>query len=110
MLKWERYSSVVIPPFPTSSISGSFHPPGPAYDAHLSLLSAMPVMLAQVSWMSPVVLQLFPTSLAHVAGLSTPHSQREKKILLPEFISALLIVLYLGCGLIPWSLQLSYFK
>jgi len=58
----------------------------------------------------------------------------EKKIFLPEFRSALLILLnldvvsqvsafkkgvkrrgvivdaYLGCGLIPWSLQLSYFK
>ena len=59
----------------------------------------------------------------------------EKKIFLPEFRSALLILLnldvvvsqvsafkkgvkrrgvivdaYLGCGQIPWSLQLSYFK
>ena len=30
------YSVNVIPPFPTSNISGSFHPPGPAYLYHLS--------------------------------------------------------------------------
>jgi len=78
--------------------------------------------LAQVSLMSPVVLQLFPTPPAHVAGSSTPlvnniifstaglnlnhpfellrrmnkyHSQREKKIFLPELRSALLIASYL---------------
>jgi hypothetical protein len=75
--------------------------------------------------MSPAVLQLFPKPLAHVAGLPTPlhneverkklnskfktrnsimvgkkksngyHSQMEKKIFLPEFRSALLMVLYL---------------
>src|SRR2546421_8018778 len=29
-LKWARYSSSVMPPFPTSSMSGSFHAPGRA--------------------------------------------------------------------------------
>ena len=28
--KWASYCVVVMPPFPTSSMSGSFHPPGPA--------------------------------------------------------------------------------
>jgi hypothetical protein len=77
--------------------------------------------------MSPVVLQLFPTPLAHVAGSFTPlhnnifktkqlssnfkhkiqssvkkkksnsyHSQREKKIFLPEFRRALLMLIYLN--------------
>lgn len=138
MLKWERYSSVVIPPFSTSSMSGSerrnirsFRRKLPhivwepetltipstrpciwcpfviliGFTCHAVTLSCetkcMTLMrqmnlafwslhksgifgqnswslfgcklyLAQVSLMSPVVLQLFPAPLAHVAGSSFP--------------------------------------
>lgn len=38
------------------------------------------------------------------------HSHREKKIGLPEFNNALLIIGYLSLGLVPVLKQLSYFK
>ena len=96
--KCVRYSSVVIPPLPTSSMSGSFQPPGPAKSAHLSFSSMMLVMLCQLSLMSPVVRQLLPTVRAHLAGSSTPHSHIEKKIVRPDLFSASRIASYRGCG------------
>jgi len=60
--------------------------------------------------MSPVVLQELPTGLAHVAGLSTPHSHIEKKIGFPVLFKASLIGGYLYSGAVPSVKQLSYFK
>ena len=54
-LKCERYSSLVIPPFPTSSMSGSFQWPGPAAEACSAFASRFPSMLANESEMSPAV-------------------------------------------------------
>ena len=42
--KWLRYSASVIPPLPTSSMSGSFHWSGPANGHNGSFMSAMSVM------------------------------------------------------------------
>ena len=44
-LKWLRYSTSVIPPLPTSSMSGSFQWPGPAYWASTMFRLAMSTML-----------------------------------------------------------------
>src|SRR6478672_3841886 len=88
-LKCERYSVSVIPPLPTSSISGSFQCPGPAYDSKptcSSTMLSMPLeqqppsghfcLPSHRSWMSPVVRhKLPPTSLPHNHGLAVPHSQ-----------------------------------
>src|SRR5436309_14300143 len=54
-LKWARYSSSVMPPFPTSSISGSFHAPGRATLACCDETSSRDSMDDHLSWMSPVV-------------------------------------------------------
>src|SRR5436190_874333 len=76
-LKWVRYSVAVIPPLPTSSMSGSFQCPGPAYCARSSLMCALSIMLDQLSLMSPVVRQRFPTPApqVHALGVVRPHSQ-----------------------------------
>ena len=42
-------------------LPGSFHPPGPACLNHWLLMSRLLSMLCQLSWISPVVRQLFPT-------------------------------------------------
>src|SRR5512140_3607648 len=92
--KWVLYSSSVIPPFPTSSISGSFHLPGPAYLARSLCLEKISIMLFQLSLMSPVVLQRWPTSPAHSHGLLDPHSQMLNTIGLPAVCRASLIFVY----------------
>ncbi len=74
-LKWLRYSRSVMPPLPTSSMSGSFQWPGPAYSASTMFCLAMLSMLPQVSLMSPVVRHRWPTSFAHSHGSFWPHSQ-----------------------------------
>src|SRR5277367_2491861 len=86
-LKCARYSVVLIPPLPTSSISGSFQCPGPAYVSRPSCKSRIlrkpmeySFLQSQQSAMSPVVRHRFPTSLAHSHGLLEPHSQRLKTI------------------------------
>src|SRR3954465_605739 len=53
-------SSVAHMPLPPSSMSGSFQPPGPAYDARFTLLWKIDSMLPQLALMSPVVRQLLP--------------------------------------------------
>src|SRR5438309_7927181 len=54
-LKWARYSSSVMPPFPTSSMSGSFHAPGRATLACCDERSSSESMDVHLSRMSPVV-------------------------------------------------------
>ena len=76
--KWDWYSSCDIPPFPTSSISGSFQAPGPAYFDNPSCLSRLWIKDTQTSLMSIVVLQEFPTFWAHSYGFYLPHSHIEK--------------------------------
>lgn len=65
----------VIPPLPTSSMSGSFQCPGPAYGASGRFFFRMPSIEPQLSLMSPVVRHKWPTSAAHSQGLFWPHSQ-----------------------------------
>src|SRR5664279_899014 len=55
-----RYSSSVMWPLPTSSMSGSFQWPGAAYGARWLWLNPMVDMLSQLSLMSPVVRHRFP--------------------------------------------------
>ncbi len=87
-LKWARFSAGVSPPLPTSSMSGSFQWPGPAYgwrSATWSMMCATPMppqslLQSQQSWMSPVARHRCPTPGAHIQGLVEPHSQIEKTI------------------------------
>ncbi len=74
-LKWVRYSVPVMPPLPTSSMSGSLKAPGLAYAESPWLACAMEIMLCQVSLMSPVVRQELPTGGAQFHGPVEPHSQ-----------------------------------
>ncbi|XXY86846.1 hypothetical protein WME98_35865 [Sorangium sp. So ce296] len=83
-----RYSVSDIPPFPLSSMSGSFQCPGAAYCASRTLASMMDRRLDQLSLMSPVVRQRFPTPTAHSQGLDWPHSQIEYTMLPPAWSSA----------------------
>ena len=63
---WVRYSSAVIPPLPTSSMSGSFQWPGPAKLREAGLAEADVRHAAYLSLMSPVVRhRLPPTSAPH---------------------------------------------
>src|SRR3954469_25097916 len=109
-LKCVRYSAAVIPPLPTSSMSGSFQCPGPAYCARPRLVCALPIMLDHLSEMSPVVRHRLPTGAAQVHGLFWPHSQIEYAMARPDFASASRIALYRCCASTPWLLQLSYFR
>ena len=56
------------PTQPTTSMSGSFQRPGPAYGAFSTCAKPISLMLFQVSVMSPVVRQRLPPT-------SSPHSQ-----------------------------------
>src|SRR5256885_14797085 len=91
--KGVRYSVAVMPPLPTSSMSGSFQCPGPAYCARPRLVCAFEIMLDHLSEMSPVVRHRFPTGAAQVHGLLWPHSQIEYAIGRPDFASASRIAL-----------------
>src|SRR6266446_4470551 len=92
-LKCERYSVVVIPPLPTSSMSGSFQCPGPAKLSSptcKSKIFTIPssqqfpsghfFMLDHLSVMSPVVRHWLPMSFAHSRGFAVPHSHMLKRI------------------------------
>src|SRR5208283_2099283 len=84
--KWARLSLNVRLPFPTSSISGSFQCPGPAYLRRPFCISKMYItphelylppcasIQSQHEVMSSVVLQRWPTDPAHSHGLLLPHS------------------------------------
>src|SRR6266436_1444835 len=106
-LKCERYSIVVIPPLPTSSMSGSFQCPGPAAPSSptcISTMSSIPseqqlpsdhfFFPSQCSSMSPVVLHEFQTFCAHCHGFAVPHSHILNTIGRPVAASALCIVEY----------------
>ena len=77
-LKWLRYSVVVIPLLPTSNMSGSFHPPGPAWSAARLFRYRLESIESQLSLMSFVVLHELPTARPQVGTSCRPHSQREK--------------------------------
>src|SRR5207247_9130288 len=49
---WVRYSVSVMPPFPISSMSGSFDVPGPVAAACAAFRSKLRIMVAQSSEMS----------------------------------------------------------
>src|SRR5206468_10765814 len=87
-LKCARYSSSVIPPLPTSSMSGSFHAPGRAASAYWLERSRMEIMLAQRSPMSPVVRHRLPVRGPHSQGRFEPHSQMLKMMGRPALASA----------------------
>src|SRR6266545_3775921 len=74
-LKCDRYSVSVIPPLPTSSMSGSFQWPRPANSASAALRFMMVSIELKLSLMSPVVRHRCPTSAAHCQGMFCPHSQ-----------------------------------
>src|SRR5689334_140898 len=110
--KCVRYSVAVMPPLPTSSMSGSFQCPGPAYWASARFACALPIIDDQLSEMSPVVRHRFPTGSPHVHtfGSVRPHSQIEYTIGRPVRANASRIALYRCCASTPWLLQLSYFR
>src|SRR4051794_14752284 len=76
-LKWVRHSVSVIPPLPTSSMSGSFHPPFSAYDDRGAFCRTMLLRLAQLSLMSPVVRHRWLIDAPQVQGWLAPHSHSE---------------------------------
>ncbi len=84
-LKWAWYSVSVMPPFPTSSMSGSFQWPGPEKASRPAWRSRIwttpippPFLTFQISSMSPVVRHRLPMSFAQSQGLVSPHSQMLK--------------------------------
>src|SRR5947207_15728228 len=105
-LKWARYSSSVMPPFPTSSMSGSFHAPGRATLACCDERSSSESMDDHLSRMSPVVRHRLPIWGAHPHGSFDPHSQMLKTIGRPAFASASPIVAYSVGTPNPYTLQL----
>src|ERR1051325_4233261 len=117
-LKCARYSVVVIPPLPTSSMSGSFQCPGPACDSSPSWRSRiwttpMPPqsrLQSQQSWMSPVVRQRLPTSLAHSHGFAVPHSQMLNTIGRPDLNSASRMIEYEAGAFCVLVEHQSYFR
>src|SRR3954452_23035412 len=78
--KWLRYSVSVMPPLPTSSMSGSFHRPGPAYPARGAFCLKMDSIEPQLSEMSPVVRHRCPEPAAQSHGWFSPHSQIDSTI------------------------------
>src|SRR5580693_3461303 len=83
------YSSRFIPPFPTSSMSGSFQCPEPAYLERPAWPNPIWVMLEYLSEISPVVRQVFPpTDAPHRHTASAPYWQRLYTIGRPVFTRA----------------------
>ena len=60
--------SVALIPLPISSMSGSFHAPGPADEARPTLMWKLFSMLEKLAWMSVVVRQRLETGAAQVHG------------------------------------------
>lgn len=110
MLKCDRYSVSVMRPLPTSSMSGSFQCPGPAYWASGRFCLRLDSMLDQLSLMSPVVRHRLPTSEAHNHGWFRPHSQMLKTMGRPVAFSASRIVVYRCLASTPWLWQLSHLR
>src|SRR5216684_3915773 len=123
-LKWERYSMSVMPPLPTSSMSGSFQCPGSAYDARptcWSTMASMPfeqqvpsghfVEPSHLSEISPVVRhRLPPTSLPQSQGFAVPHSQMLSTIARPDASSAARMFAYDALASCVLVLHQSYFR
>src|SRR5467141_1780731 len=105
-----------MPPLPTSSISGSFQWPGPAYVSRPTCKSAIctklrcPFLQSQQSEMSPVVRQRLPTSVAQSQGLLEPHSHRLKTIGRPADFKASRMVEYAACAFSTPVLHQSYLR
>ena len=70
--KWLRYSVSVMPPLPTSSMSGSFHAPGLACSASGAFCLNSESMLDQLSLMSPVVRQQVTDLVGPLPRLARP--------------------------------------
>src|SRR5665213_475450 len=115
--KW-ALSSLYFMPLPTSSISGSFQWPGPAYCRMLSCRSRIfrtlngvqPLRggnLSKAGPISPVLRHNCPSFFAQRHGICCPHSQRLNTIGLPAARIALLMVAYASCALIPSVLHQS---
>src|SRR6266403_2167731 len=122
-LKCARYSGVVIPPLPTSSMSGSFQCPGPAKlskptckSTMFSIPSSQQVPSGHffapdhLSEISPVVRHKLPTSLAHSHGFAVPHSHMLKTIGRPVAFNASRMVEYASSAFRFPVLHQSYFK
>src|SRR5256714_14729576 len=69
-------SSVKDMPLPTSSMSGSFQPPGPANEASPTFWWKIDTMLPELAVMSPVVRHRLPVPAPHVHTLASAHAQR----------------------------------
>src|SRR5262245_51842156 len=103
-------SSVADMPLPISSMSGSFHAPGPAKLASPTLAWKMLSMLVKFGAMSPVVRQLLPTPEPQVHTVSCPQLHRLNRIGRPVAARASRMVVYRDWALTPWLLQLSYLR
>src|ERR1700749_4041982 len=123
-LKCERYSVSLILPLPTSSMSGSFQCPGPAYDpipTCSSRIASTPFeqqppfghfsLPPLRSLMSSVVRHKFPPiSFPHSHGFAVPHSQMLSTIGRPEASSALRMLAYEAFASCVLVLHQSYFR
>src|SRR5271157_435390 len=123
-LKCERYSVSLIPPLPTSSMSGSFQCPGPAYDCKptcksrlISIPFAQQLPSGHFAWpsnlslMSPVERQRFPpTSLPQSHGLAVPHSQMLSTMGRPDASKAARMLAYDALASCVVVLHQSYFR
>ncbi len=110
-LKCARPSVPVSEPTPTSSMSGSFQPPGPEYASSPTCWSRMPVIEFQLAWMSPVVRQELPTGIPQVHTLSCPQLHKLYTIGRPVAARASRMAVYRCCPFLPWwSPQLSYLR
>ena len=90
--KWVFSSSRVNPPLPTSSISGSFQPPGPDLEARFTFSLKLNSIDPHMSLMSDVVRKELPIDLPHSGTSSRPPLQREKNIYRPVALRASLIL------------------
>src|SRR3954451_19819653 len=109
-LKW-ACDSVSDSPCPTSSMSGSFHAPGPDADAYPGCWSRMLITEFQLPWMSPVSRQELPVAAPQDLTLSLPQLQIAYRIARPVLASASRMAAYRFGPLIPfcWP-QLSYLR
>src|SRR5579875_1067840 len=85
------YSACVMPPLPTSSMSGSFQDPGRAYFASWEFLATIVAMLVHVSRMSGVVRQRLAIRPPHCHGWTSGYSPSHmlSSIVRPVLFSAL---------------------
>src|SRR6266536_5108309 len=110
-LKWERYSVSVIPPLPTSSMSGSLKPLDRANGSSPACWSSSEVMLPHESEMSPVVRhRLAPVDGPNSHGFSWPQLHRLYTIGRPVARRAFPIAWYRAGAGRPRLLQLSYLR